>query len=76
MYTAIRVARFVNIEKVAMRKLAMLERAANIADLRAPPNNRLERQKAIDKDNTASVSMINGASALSGPGMTPSASKL
>lgn len=45
MYNGIRVARFVNIEKVAMRKLAMLERAANIADLRAPPNNRLERLK-------------------------------
>ncbi len=45
MYNGIRVARFVNIEKVAMRKLAMPERAANIADLRAPPNNRLERLK-------------------------------
>lgn len=37
-----RVARFANIEKVAMRKLAMLHRAVNLDDLRIPPNNRLE----------------------------------
>lgn len=34
--------RFVNIETVAMRKLAMLNRAAVLEDLRIPPNNRLE----------------------------------
>lgn len=34
--------RFVNIEAVAMRKLAMLHRAATLDDLRIPPNNRLE----------------------------------
>ncbi|MFA5663148.1 type II toxin-antitoxin system RelE/ParE family toxin [Castellaniella sp.] len=38
-----RVPRFVNIETVAMRKLAMLARAAHLQDLRIPPNNRLER---------------------------------
>ncbi|NGM86967.1 hypothetical protein G5B35_06530 [Parapusillimonas sp. SGNA-6] len=43
MFMGSRVARFVNIEAVAMRKLAMLERAARIEDLRIPPNNRLER---------------------------------
>nr|VFK13318.1 MAG: proteic killer suppression protein [Candidatus Kentron sp. LPFa] len=37
-----RIRRFVNIEKVAMRKLAMLHRAANIRDLRIPPGNRLK----------------------------------
>jgi proteic killer suppression protein len=37
-----RVGRFVNIETVAMRKLAMLNRAAVIGDLRIPPNNRFE----------------------------------
>lgn len=42
MFKGTRVTRFVNIEPVAMRKLAMLERAARIADLRIPPNNRLE----------------------------------
>ena len=40
-----RVARFVNIEVVALRKLAMLSRAERLEDLRIPPNNRLERLK-------------------------------
>lgn len=37
-----RCRRFVNIETVAMRKLAMLNRAAVLEDLRIPPKNRLE----------------------------------
>ena len=37
-----RCRRFVNIEAVAMRKLAMLNRASVLQDLRIPPNNRLE----------------------------------
>ena len=37
-----RVPRFVNIESSAMRKLAMLNRAAQIGDLRVPPGNCLE----------------------------------
>lgn len=37
-----RVSRFVNIQTVAMRKLAMLNRAATLQDLRVPPGNRLE----------------------------------
>jgi toxin HigB-1 len=37
-----RVKRFVNIEAVAMRKLAMLNRAESLSDLRVPPGNRLE----------------------------------
>lgn len=40
-----RVARFVNIQSVALRKLAMLNRAAKADDLRIPPNNRLEQLK-------------------------------
>jgi len=40
-----RVARWANIETVAMRKLAMLNRAANVSDLRIPPANRLELLK-------------------------------
>ncbi len=40
-----RVARFVNIEAVAMRKLAMLNRVAQLSELRVPPNNRLEALK-------------------------------
>jgi proteic killer suppression protein len=40
-----RIARFVNIQVVAMRKLAMLNQAEMLADLRIPPNNKLERLK-------------------------------
>ena len=34
-----------NIEAVAMRKLAMLNRAGRLDDLRVPPGNRLEALK-------------------------------
>lgn len=34
-----------NIEMVAMRKLAMLNRAGTLDDLRVPPGNRLEALK-------------------------------
>lgn len=44
-----RVPRWANIETVAMRKLAMLQRAAVLDDLRIPPNNRLEALKADRK---------------------------
>ena len=40
-----RVKRFINIESVAMRKLAMLNRAGKLDDLRVPPGNRLEALK-------------------------------
>ena len=40
-----RVARFVNIQVVALRKLAMLNRAENLGELRIPPNNKLEQLK-------------------------------
>jgi len=40
-----RIKRFVNIEPVAMRKLAMLNRAGKLEDLRVPPGNRLEALK-------------------------------
>lgn len=36
------VARFVNIESVARRKLLMLAAATRLLDLRVPPGNRLE----------------------------------
>ena len=42
MFHGSRIARFVNIESVAMRKLAMLNQAGRLADLRVPPGNRLE----------------------------------
>ncbi|WP_395406416.1 type II toxin-antitoxin system RelE/ParE family toxin [Pseudoduganella sp. UC29_106] len=37
-----RVARFANFEFVAQRKLAMLNAALDLWDLRSPPGNRLE----------------------------------
>ena len=37
-----RVARFVQFERVALRKLAQLEIAGRLDDLRRPPGNRLE----------------------------------
>ena len=45
LFAGVRVKRFVNIETVAMRKLAMLNRAATLDDLRVPPGNRLEALK-------------------------------
>ncbi|KAF1691538.1 type II toxin-antitoxin system RelE/ParE family toxin [Pseudoxanthomonas koreensis] len=42
LYEGGRSRRFMNIETVAMRKLAMLNRAAALDDLRIPPNNHLE----------------------------------
>jgi len=40
-----RVARFANIESVAIRKLQQLNAAATLGFLRIPPNNRLESLK-------------------------------
>jgi len=40
-----RIKRFANIESVAMRKLAMLNRAERLDDLKVPPGNRLESLK-------------------------------
>ena len=40
-----RVPRFRNIETVAMRKLAMLNRIVWVDELKIPPNNRLEALK-------------------------------
>ena len=37
-----RIGRFAAVESAAMRKLAMLNRAGRVEDLRAPPGNRLE----------------------------------
>jgi proteic killer suppression protein len=45
-----RIRQWVNIEMVALRKLAMLNRAACLDDLRIPPGNRLERLKGDRAD--------------------------
>lgn len=41
-YKGIRVKQFVNFATVAARKLAMLNAAVDLKDLRSPPGNRLE----------------------------------
>jgi len=45
LYEGQRIKRFVNIEAVAMRKLAMLNRAGRLDELRVPPGSRLEALK-------------------------------
>ena len=45
MFNGDRVARFANIQTIAMRKLAMLNQAGRLDDLRVPPGNRLEALK-------------------------------
>lgn len=45
LFEGARVPPFERIEAVAMRKLAMLNRAGRLADLRVPPGNRLEPLK-------------------------------
>ena len=39
------VTRWVNLEKVAIRKLAMMNRATVLGDLKIPPQNKLEALK-------------------------------
>jgi len=50
----VRVARFVNIESVARRKLKMMDAARQLYDLRSPPGNRLE---ALKGDHTGLYSI-------------------
>jgi len=45
MFNGNRVARFANIQTIAMRKLAVLNQAGRLDDLRVPPGNRLEALK-------------------------------
>jgi proteic killer suppression protein len=46
--------RWAGIARVALRKLRMLQRARTLADLMAPPNNRLEKLKG-DRDGQYSI---------------------
>jgi proteic killer suppression protein len=45
LYRGETVAEFQSIRTVALRKLDMLDAAARLSDLRAPPGNRLEALK-------------------------------
>lgn len=49
LFNGTRIGRFANIETVAMRKLAMLNRVLRVEELRIPPNNRLEALKGDRK---------------------------
>lgn len=53
-----RVKRFVNIDKVARRKLRQLEIAGRLEDLRVPPGNRLEALKG-DRTGQHSIRINN-----------------
>lgn len=45
LFDGVRVRRFASFESIAMRKLAMLNRAERLTDLQIPPRNRLEALK-------------------------------
>ncbi len=49
LYHGERVARWVNIERAALRKLTQLAVSARLDDLRIPPGNRLESLRADRK---------------------------
>lgn len=49
LYEGRHVARFVNFERVALRKLRQLDIASRLDDLRVPPQNRLESLKGDRK---------------------------
>ena len=46
--------RWANIARVALRRLRLLHRAQSLADLRVPPNNRLEALKG-DREGQFSI---------------------
>ena len=49
LFSGLRVARFVNIERVALRKLQQVHAATTLEFLRVPPQNRLEALKGNRK---------------------------
>ena len=48
------VSRFRAFERIALRKLRMVDAAVNLADLRSPPGNRLEKLKG-DREGQWSI---------------------
>ena len=61
LFTGDRVARFVNIQTTAIRKLQQLHAAQTLSFLRKPPGNRLEPLQGDLKGYTVFVLMTNGA---------------
>lgn len=59
LFNGARVKHFANIEAVAMRKLAMLNRAGKLDDLRVPPGNKLEALKGKPLAGIVSASMTS-----------------
>ena len=49
-----RITRFRAFERIALRKLRVLDAAANVTDLRVPPGNRLEKLKG-DREGQWSI---------------------
>ncbi len=54
LYQRERVTRFRSFERIALRKLRMLDAAANVGDLRTPPGNRLEKLRG-DREGQWSI---------------------
>ncbi|MEX1060367.1 MAG: type II toxin-antitoxin system RelE/ParE family toxin [Methyloceanibacter sp.] len=54
LYRRERVNRFRAFERIALRKLRMLDAAATVTDLRVPPGNRLERLRG-DREGQWSI---------------------
>ena len=52
-----------DIQARAVVRLAQIDAAVNVEDLRLPPSNRLGRFRANERDSGVSSSMTNGASA-------------
>ena len=50
-----RVRRYQGFERVALRKLAMIEAASVLDDLRAPPGNRLEALRATGRQHSIRI---------------------
>lgn len=48
-----------SIQRIALRKLIMIDNAQNLEDLRIPPANHLERLEGIVQDSTALELMSN-----------------
>jgi proteic killer suppression protein len=54
LYGRERVGRFRAFERIALRKLRMLDAAASVTDLKTPPGNRLEKLKG-DREGQWSI---------------------
>ena len=59
------------VANIARRKLAMIDKAIDLQDLRSPPGNRLEALKGIGRVSIAYASTINGGYAFAGPTEPP-----